>query len=323
MLNNEQLRAEYTSRINQVIDYINSHLDEELSLEKLAQVAHFSPFHFHRIFGAMVGETLNQFINRLRLQKAATCLIQNPNKSITEIAFDCGFSSSATFARAFKQMFGKSAGEYKNSKIRKAQSKIDQSDSKLRKAFKVSSMYIDPVTNKQTWRIQTMQENGSLSTDVQVKELPDMHVAYIRHIGPYMGDEQLFDRLWNKLCTWAGARDLLTRQNVQFLSVYRDNPEITEADKLRLDVCLTIPEDTKVDGEVNKTKIPGGKYAVAKFEIDPSQYGEAWGAVYGGWLPESGYQPADGPSFEHYLMDPKEHPEGKHVFEICIPVIPL
>jgi AraC family transcriptional regulator len=98
----KHLKAEYTARINRVIDYIEKHIDKNLAREDLASVANFSPFHFHRIFGAMVGETLNQFIQRIRIEKAAVQLINHPKKSITEIAFDCGFSGSSTFARTFK-----------------------------------------------------------------------------------------------------------------------------------------------------------------------------------------------------------------------------
>ena len=94
-----QRRAEYIARVDRVIDYVERHLDEELSLDKLASVACFSRFHFHRIFGAVMGETLHQFIGRLRVERAALQLVSNPSKSITEIAFDCGFSGPAPFAR--------------------------------------------------------------------------------------------------------------------------------------------------------------------------------------------------------------------------------
>ena len=96
------LRESYIARINRVIDYVEANIDKELTLSELAEVALFSPFHFHRIFSAIVGETLNGFIQRLRIEKAATMLVQNPKKSITEIAFDCGFSGSSAFARAFR-----------------------------------------------------------------------------------------------------------------------------------------------------------------------------------------------------------------------------
>ena len=88
-------------------------------------------------------------------------------------------------------------------------------------------------------------------------------------------------------------------------------------------MCVTVPEDTPVDGEIGKMTVPGGKYAVAHFEIDVDQYSDAWNAVYGGWLPESGYQPEDGPCYELCLNNPEEHPESKHIVDICVPVKPL
>jgi AraC-like DNA-binding protein len=94
------LREEYLSRINRVIDHIDANLDKELRLEQLARIANFSPYHFHRIFKALVGEPLNQFIQRIRLERAAAKLIDQPKLSITEIACDTGFSSSSSFARA-------------------------------------------------------------------------------------------------------------------------------------------------------------------------------------------------------------------------------
>lgn len=168
-----------------------------------------------------------------------------------------------------------------------------------------------------------MKTESSLTADVEVQEFPDIHVAYIRHVGPFAGDVELFKRLFDRLFTWAGPRGLLSFPETKLLSVYRDNPGITDEDKLRLDVCISVPPDTDVEGEIGKTTLPGGKYAVAHFEIMPDQYGDAWTSVYAGWLPESGYQPADGPAFELYLNNPEEHPEGKHVFNICVPVKPL
>ncbi len=321
----EFLRHEYTARINRVIDYIERHIDEKLQLDTLARVANFSPYHFHRIFAAMMGETLNHFISRVRLGRARAALVQNPKKTITEIALDCGFSSSATFARAFKEAYGISASEWRqgNSKNCKPESNVNQLLRSYRKAFQVSSMYIDPVNKQQTWRINMKQSETALNADVRIQELPEMNVAYVRHIGPYAGDEQLFERLWGTLCKWAAARDLLDFENSTFLSVYYDDPDLTEESKLRVDVCMTVPKGTPVEGEIGTMTLPGGKYAMAKFEIDATQFRDAWAAVYAGWFPESGYQPDDRPPFELYLNDPKEHPEGKHIVEICAPVKPL
>lgn len=198
------LRQEYTARINRVIDHIESNLDSPMKLETLAAVANFSPFHFHRIFSAFLGETINQFIQRIRLEKAAAQLVDNPRKSITEIAFDCGFSGSATFARAFKDFFGISASQWRNGeqptnrKIRKTNRKIEQAIGKYSKDIVVSISYSDSETSypKPKWRI-TMKAKAAI--DVDVRDLPEMNVAYVRHIGPYQGDSKLFGGLINKL----------------------------------------------------------------------------------------------------------------------------
>src|SRR5262245_6639049 len=103
---------EYVRRIDRVIDHIRDHLDRTVSLAELAKVACFSEFHFHRIFGAITGETVNSLANRFRLKKAAR-LLRYADRSVTEIAFDCGFSSSATFSRAFRSAYDISPRDYR------------------------------------------------------------------------------------------------------------------------------------------------------------------------------------------------------------------
>jgi AraC family transcriptional regulator len=320
-------RDEYTARINRVIDYINAHLGRELTLEELARVACFSPYHFHRIFGTMTGERLSQYIGRLRLEKAASFLRHSPDRSVTEIALDSGFSSSATFARAFKRHFGVSASEWRSCdsgrdrNLGQTDRNQGQADRNPGEAFEVTSAYLG-TNNNMSWRI-TMKGESKLKAEVEIQKMPPMHVAYVRHVGPYAGDTQLFEGLWQRLCTWAGPRGLIRPPETKMLCIYHDDPNITEEDKLRVSVGVTVPPDTKVEGEIGALDLPGGQYAVAKFELDPSQYGDAWSAVFGGWLPQSGYQPDDAPAFEMMLGDPKEHPEGKHAVAICVPVKPM
>jgi AraC family transcriptional regulator len=321
---NRYLREEYFSRINRVIDYIESNIEEELSLGKLARVASFSPYHFHRIFKALVGEPLNQFIQRVRLERAAMKLVDQPKLSVTEIAFTCGFSGSSSFARAFKDHFQMSATEWRRqierekSKISTMKSKEGKVNSKERKDTAATFSYIESISQARRY---TMPHTKSLNVDV--KEIPEMHVAYVRHIGPYKGDTELFGKLFNKIFKWAGARDLLRFPETKVLAVYHDNPEITDESKLRTSVCITVPENTAVDGEVGKMTIPGGKYAIGHFEIDEDGFENAWNAVFGEWLPGSGFQPDDRPAFELFLNDPNKHPEHKHIVDIHVPVKPL
>ena len=318
------LRAEYTGRINKVIDYIEANLAGDLSLSTLAGVAAFSPYHFHRIFTALVGETLNGFIRRRRIEKAANLLLCNPSRPITQVALECGFSSPAVFARVFRESFGVSATEWvrgagrRLSKNGQVKSKDGKEVSKRWEAVSAGVRMLDPVTRTWSWRLA--MNTGEVK--IEVKDVPELHVAYLRHIGPYAGNTGLFERLFGKLFSWAGPRGLVGPQTMA-LSIYHDDPDITDETKLRVDVAITVPAGTAGEGEISTTTIPAATYAIGHFEIDAEQYGEAWDLIMGQWLPESGYQTADSPCFEVYLNDPREHPQGKHVVDIYEPVKPL
>ncbi len=319
-------REEYFARINRVIDHIENNLNEDLSLATLARVANFSQFYFHRIFRAMVGEPLNQFIQRVRVEKTAAQLIANPRKSITEIALDYGYSSSASFARIFKDHFEMSASQFRGKYVDK-KSKIGQLNGKNHQPlsnnrqdrFSISS-HLEAVTNQFKWRIKMA---GLNDIKVEVKEMPEFNVAYVRHIGPYATDEELFRGLFERLMKWAMPRDLFKPTETTCLCVYHDDPKITEENKLRVSVCLTVPPGTETDGEVGQMVIPGGKFAVASCEIKADEYEKAWDALMGGWMPDSGYQPDDRLSYELARNNPDEHPEKLHLVDICMPVKPL
>lgn len=309
----QQLIDEYKSRINKVCDYIENNMNRQLTLEELAVEASFSKYHFHRIFQGILGETPFQFLQRIRLERAATWLITKPHLPVSDISVICGFSDISVFSRNFKSFFKQAPTTWRKAKL--AKSNLSQIESNKEQVQAEISSYFCHRTKTIKWRT-----NMELNKSVEVKELPEMTVAYIRHIGPYKGDEKLFERLWNQLFTWAGPRGLLQNPDLKSLAMYHDDPNITAEDKLRLSVCITVPEDTKTDGEIGKTKIEGGKYMVARFEVDATQFEQAWQWVYGQWLPTSGYQPDDRPCFEMYPEPPKD---GKFVVDICVPVKPL
>ena len=110
---NEFSRQEYIARINRVMDFIGANLDKPIDLSLMASVASFSPYHFHRIFTCIVGETPNNFLSRVRLEKSAQLLQDNRKMAIGEIAFKCGFTNISSFSRAFRSYFDMSANEFR------------------------------------------------------------------------------------------------------------------------------------------------------------------------------------------------------------------
>ena len=155
--------------------------------------------------------------------------------------------------------------------------------------------------------------------EAEVKDLPERFVACIRHIGPYNKIGQAIERVF----AWAGPKGLVQFPNTQCLAVYHDDPQKVDPSELRSDACLTVPGGTTGDADVNTMTIPGGSFAVAHVEIDPSEFGEAWDRLVGEWMPEQSLESdASRMCYELYLNDPESHPEGKFVVDICEPVKP-
>ncbi|MBN2220147.1 MAG: AraC family transcriptional regulator [Kosmotogaceae bacterium] len=313
------LHGVYISRINEVMDYIEDNLTESLTLDELSDVAGFSKYHFHRIFYAFVGETLSQFIWRIRLGKAAALLANDPTKTVAEVADECGFASGSSLSRSFKKRFGMNPLQWKNEKSSKSNSGVIESNLGIVEDNVDHSSSFSHLYNRSIDSFSRRMNMGKKAERLDIVNFEESTVAYVRYIGPYAGDERLFETLFNKLCSWAGPRGFLEQKSARFLIIYHDNPEVTEEEKLRLSVCITVPQDTRVDGDIGKMIVPAGEYAVAHFELDSTEYAQAWDWVYGVWLPESGYIPDDRPSFEMY-PDVESSEEGKKVVEICVPI---
>ncbi len=311
MFNPTASRNVYTTRINHVITYITENLADELSLEVLAQQACFSPFHFHRIFTALVDETPNAFVNRLRVERAAWMLLHKRAYSITEIALDCGFSSSAAFSRAFKQSFGMSATEWRRSKDRK----IHQTGRKEWKdTFEHLSYHRRVLQKEPDSQARVRQLN------VTVTRMPGFHVAYAANLQGYRVEKIM--AAWKHLWQWASARDLITPDTVE-LGISLDDPEITPVDKCRYYVCMTVPDTIAGDEFVGIMDIPGGKYAVYRFEGIQPELGVAYRRLYSEWLPDSGYQPAGSPCYEICRRSSPNPLTENMLMEIYIPIVPL
>jgi AraC family transcriptional regulator len=318
-------RPIYVERVNAVIDYIEAHIAEELTLERLAAVAHFSPFHFHRVFGVFAGETVGRFIGRVRIERAATLLIQQPHRSITEVGIDSGFSNPSSFARAFRDAFGMSATQWREGGYQTFERVPGEGyrdvigNLGVREGFGIVSTHVDPGGGDTYWEVQC----GDIGTaKVTIEQLPPLDVAYIRHTGRYQGMGEVFADLFSRLMTWAQLRGLVTNDS-WVLAVYHDNPSITDDDKLRVSACLNVPSETEPSGQIGRMRIDGGTYAVGHFELGETDYPQAWFALAGGWLPDGGYEPDDRYPFERYFVGRSTTSPEREVVDIWLPVRPL
>jgi AraC family transcriptional regulator len=308
--------AEYRRRVNRVLDHIQRHRGEPLTLEQLAAVASFSPFHFHRIWKAMTGENLKEHLQRIRLESAANALVYRPAADVLEIALENGFGSASSFARAFRMRFGMAATAWRRahagSKAGQADRKPGQAKGKGGQAATRSDLHDASCAG---------DEAGAAKEEImeiEVKTLPDYRVAYLRSIGAY-GPGGDIPGLWQRLARWAQARDLWTADRTT-LGISHDNPYVTDPARCRYDAAIVIPPAFRADGDVNVAEVKGGKYAAVAFRGRAHEIGGAYDEVFGRWLPQSGYQPDDRLIFELYRADPYDAKTDTFRCELCVPV---
>lgn len=297
---------EHIKRIRKVLNFIEENLDNELSLENLAEIGNYSPFHFHRIFRGIIGETLQEYINRNRMEKSAMLLSHQKNKSLEEVFLEVGFKSNSTFSKTFKKYFGISPTDFRK-KSPEYFSKILQMNSNIGQKEVVFQQYL--------YNINQMKIFMETNAKIEVKELPEMHLASVLSVGI-----QNIDNAYNKLISWGISKNLFPRENVKMISVYHDSFKVTAPDKVRIHACMLLDEPIKNDGEIFPEILPKGRHIVGSYFITLDEFEKAWNALFL-WMNENGYQFRRTFPFEIYHNNFKENPEKKCMVDFCIPII--
>ena len=290
-------KFDYVARINRAVDYITAHLDRPLGLEEVARVACFSPFHFHRIFRGLMGETLAAFVKRVRLERALYLLSHRDHPKLTDVALACGFSSSSDFSRSFRAHYGIAPSEFDVEGFRRSRRESMQGS-------------LTPAGEEHRLARLPIGENPD-GFAVALRELPQRRVAYIRVHRPYESD--YVPQAAARLVAWAEARGVA---DGQWLGYQWDDPEIVALENCRYDIGVEVPEHTRADGEVSITTF--APTLIAEIEIAGIVELElrALDWLYRTWLPGSGYAPAHQPGFEAFNGRPFAH--GGEYFELRV-----
>jgi AraC family transcriptional regulator len=282
-------RETYRHRILRVQLFIQEHLADDLSLETLARVAHLSPYHFHRIFRAFVGEAVGGYVRRLRLERGVL-LLRSSSRTVLEVALEAGYGSHEAFARAFKERFG----------ITPTDCQSDGLNTPFPEETQAMHATFDPT------RLM-----------VQVKPLTPMRIAFRRYVGPYDAVGPVF----GAFVRWCGERGLIA-PDARVLGVCHDDPAVTDPDKLRYDCAVTVGDGFRPEGDVQATTLAGGEYAVATYHGPYSDFAGVYQHLFADWLPGSGREPRNAPPFEVYLRGPHDGPPDEYLTDICVPLDP-
>jgi len=277
--------ADYAERTTRVVEYIADHLDEPIDLERLAGVACFSPFHFHRIYQGMMRETVAATVRRLRLHRASVDLLER-DRPIAAIAKRAGYGSVAAFTRAFRAAFGAPPAAFRG---------------------------------QRPWQGLVPSEEGFMY-QATIRVITPVRVVAI----PHRGDYQQIGTTFERLAAWAAGRNL-ARPTSRSFGIYYDDPGTVAVEALRADACLELPPDVNAadvapDDRARVLEIPGGPHAVVLHVGPYADLMQAYHWLFSIWLPGSGKDAADRPCFEEYLNDPRAHPPTEWRTEISLPL---
>ena len=292
----------YQERINKSLDYINRHLSENIKIEQLAQISHFSPYHFQRIYKSLMGESPYETLLRLRLEKSVFLLKHRPSLSVSEVSFQSGFPSAENFSRQFKSRF-----------------KIAPSIFKKNKELQNSRIYQEPFSNDVYHCTEESRKEGVGTFDVEIEKLSNIPIAFIR--GFFGEDGSVLVKNYLHLIEWATSKSIDFKGGLKRFGMSIDNIEVTPTRQYRYDFAIKIDKKTDPENIIEIGEIPEGKYATIHCQGDISDVAKAWDFLYKIWLPESGYLPADYPAIEEFVQGPEEIGWERFNIKCRIPVL--
>ncbi|MEN3031320.1 AraC family transcriptional regulator [Chromobacterium amazonense] len=255
----------YTCRLLRALDYLWRHLDEPLLLDRLADEACFSRFHFHRLYRNLMGETVMDSRQRLLLQRAAGELAR-ADWPLARVAARAGFASNAAFIRAFAGRYGETPGRYRKRRL-----------------------------------LFLSQNREKIMRQVDIVRLDAVRVLMRCHRGPYMEIGKAFDAL-RAVHGPGRAGDPPSRAFALYLDDPALTPPAALR-SIACSTMPPRLEEAEMDG-FEWGEIPAGRYA-ALLHVGPyAELSESWDWLYRHWLPASGERPGEVPCIEEYLNAP-------------------
>lgn len=281
-------------RFRRVLDHIDRHLDDDLSLDVLAEIAAYSRFHFHRRFTGLTGISVHRYVQLTRFKRAAWQAAFRPGVSMMAIALDAGYESPDAFSRAFRQRLGQSPSAFREAPDWRVWANAWRELDEVRRFYMPAGHRID---------------------DVRIVDFPGAEVACLSH----RGDPERIGESVRRFIAWRRANGLPPAKSATWNVLY-DDPETTPAEAFCLDICASCDAVSPNDVGVVPSRIDAGRCAVLRHTGSDALLGDAIRFLYGEWLSLSDEEPCDAPLFLRRVAFFPDVPEHEAVTEIYLPL---
>jgi AraC family transcriptional regulator len=281
--------------MQKVLDYIDEHLDDDLSVETLSGIAAFSKYHFHRQFSGRFGISVHRYVQLARLKQASLRIAFREDQPITQIALDAGYEGLEAFGRAFKQRLGQTPGEFRR-----------------QPQWLPWCSAMEPINNARSMQM-TVQFNPD---QVRIVDFPATPVAILEH----RGDPALLGDTLRRFIAWRKLAGLAPDRSATFNILHTD-PETTAPEDYRMELCAATDRPVPPNGEgVAAGLIPAGRCAELRLPGPCGNLRPAVMYLYAEWLPGSGEQLRDAPVFVQRINFPPDVPPNEQLILVFLPL---
>ena len=300
----------YEQALLSTLLYIQTHLEQDLSLDVLAERVGFSAFHFHRIFRETIGEAVKEYIRRLRIERGAYRL-KISEQTILQIALDAGFKTHESFTRAFERQFGITPSEFRTNFLRLSREYKKQ----------VQPRYISDYNMQDE---SGLLSNGSTCAQVRLEQVRPIIVAFVRHVGPY---DKLLEKgsplapLWAELLHWGNENKLINADSL-LIGLPQDDPSVTPPEKQRFDVCVQVTEFRNPAGHIGCQTIAAGSFGVGRHYGSFDNLSETYRHVYDSLVNTGKYRLRQHIPFEVYSYSHVKDDIRIHFTDVYLPIEP-
>ncbi len=293
----EKVKNDYYVRIEKAVDFIEENLKEKLTIEMIAKKAYFSKYHFIRVFTAMTGETIGNYLRRRRISRSSKQLIST-DRSILDIAFDYQFESQEAYTRSFKKIYNTSPGKYR---------KLNNNQIAYGRA-RLTIERLNHLKNHVTMKPEIVEIEKktlvglSVLTSLANNKIPQLWRDFMPQIKNLVNNKN------------TGCYEVHPFDSDFKMENFTDDMEFEKWAAVEVNEASNIPEQLK------SLTIKGGKYAVFEHKGRMSHIQMSFDYAYGTWLPNSEYEIDKRASFERYgdqYLGP-ENPES--ITELWIPI---
>lgn len=287
MKNNTQLQ-----RYKKLLKFLDQKFKEDITIPDIEQACHYSYRNINRIFEALHHETIGKYIKRQKLERAAQYL-KHSEESISEIAYEIGFSDVAAFSKAFKKRFNCSPS-----------------------AFRKSAHAIQQLQQSLT---QTKEENRQ-PISFEVEQLPAFDMLALSYSGAYTDIKAIY-KTWTQFVNYASKHDLIDEHSI-FLAEILDDDEISEQIHCRYNVGIVLQRPLGFEPAALFTIKHIERQRYVKFLHQGSHESsiDTYQQIYSSWMLDIPYEMKDAPVLEFFLNDESSVATEDLLTEIYIPI---